>query len=169
MFPPRHILSLPVAVVVWLGWTCAALGGDNEDPITAWKRWKNIDAAVAVRSLDGPEDIIEKAEIVEDRVDELAREKKKLEKRVAGGRKKIRTLQDQRAVLQDMSEIQFGNGARNRMRLHEVDRRIRKAESMLKTEQQSLSELTRVLERMKMLAADYRKKAERLRTKESGV
>ena len=41
------------------------------DPAFSWKSWADISRAIALRPLDGPEDILEKREIIEDRLDDL--------------------------------------------------------------------------------------------------
>ncbi|RME03780.1 MAG: hypothetical protein D6812_04925 [Deltaproteobacteria bacterium] len=42
-----------------------------EARITAWKAWKDIGKAIELSPLDGPEEITEKIEIIEDRIDAL--------------------------------------------------------------------------------------------------
>ncbi|RME51025.1 MAG: hypothetical protein D6795_08985 [Deltaproteobacteria bacterium] len=42
-----------------------------EARITAWKAWKDIGKAIEIAPLDGPEEITEKIEIIEDRIDAL--------------------------------------------------------------------------------------------------
>jgi len=146
-----------------------AFAGDTEDAITAWKRWKSIDAAIAVRPLDGPDDIIEKAEIIEDRADELKGEKARLEREADLNRQKLRTLRSQREVLQDLAEIKPGGDSQTRNRLQDVAERIGREEMLLRMRLQSVAELEQELIRMKGLAVEYRKKAENLMIKERGV
>ena len=40
-------------------------------PAYIWKTWADLSRAIELRKLDGPEDIIEKADIIEDRIDDL--------------------------------------------------------------------------------------------------
>ena len=59
-------------MLVLAGWPLLAWAADaEENAINAWKQWKDIGPAIELRSLDDPSDILEKAEIIEDRVDKL--------------------------------------------------------------------------------------------------
>lgn len=78
----RYLLLLPILI----GFPPLAQGGGSpeettspcEERITAWKRWKDISKAIEIAPLDGPEEITEKIEIIEDRIDDLDGEKRLL-------------------------------------------------------------------------------------------
>jgi hypothetical protein len=165
----RKILSLICALMILaMGYT-HAVAGEIEDSATAWKRWKNIDAAIALRPLDGPGDIIEKAEIIDDRTDELSSEKIRLNKEIDFQQKKLVNLRNQREVLQDLADIQMGGDSQTRQRLQDLAERIRRGEILLKLYRESILELENEFARMKKLAAMYREKARLLRLKEGGA
>jgi predicted nuclease with TOPRIM domain len=146
-----------------------AFADDTVDAITAWKRWKSIEAAIALRPLDGPEDIIEKAEIIEDRADELKGEKARLEGEADLNRQKLRTLRSQREVLQDLAEIKPSGDSQTRNRLHDLAERIGREEMLLKMRRQSVDELEEELVQMKELAVEYRERAKILMIQERGA
>jgi hypothetical protein len=142
---------------------------DKERSLPAWKRWKSIEAAITLRELDGPEDIIEKAEIIEDRVDDLVREQTRQKKKIDGMVKMLEVLYDQRRLLQDLMELQPGGEHQARQRMRDLQERIRREEALHKRELKFAAELSAVLGRLKHLALEYRKKAEDLRIQEEGA
>jgi hypothetical protein len=163
----RSVILILMALL-FMGGVCA-FADDTEDAITAWKRWKSIEAAIAVRPLDGPDDIVEKAEIIEDRADELNGEKVRLEREADLNRQKLRTLRSQREVLQDLAEIKPGGDSQTRNRLHDLAGRIAREEMLLRIRRESVSELEKELVRMNELAVEYREKARDLIIQERGA
>jgi hypothetical protein len=163
----RSVILILMALL-FMGGVCA-FADDTEDATTAWKRWKSIEAAITVRPLDGPDDIIEKAEIIEDRADELKGEKARLEREADLNRQKLRTLRSQREVLQDLAEIKPGGDAQTRNRLQDVAERIGREEMLLKMRRQSAAELEEELVQMNELAVEYREKARDLIIQERGA
>ena len=139
---------------------------DTAESVTAWTRWKSIEAAIALRPLDGPDDIIEKAEIIEDRSDDLTRERARLEEEMIPVRRKLQAMRDQREVLRDLADIKIGGDTQTRERLQDLAERIRREESLSKMMKESMAELAGELERMRDLAAAYREKARLLRLEE---
>lgn len=158
-----------IALVLWVTAGVYAVAQETEDSVAAWKRWKSIEAAIALRPLDGPEDIIEKAEIIEDRADDLAREKARLEVETTRGREQIQRLEDQREVLRELEEIRLSGDLRSRQRLQDISERIRREEALLKRIGESVVGLEEELARMSALAAEYREKARLLRIEEGGT
>lgn len=168
MREPRVCIAIILVVLAFF--SAAALpvsAGESKDALGAWREWKSIDAAIAIRPLDGPEDIIERAEIIEDRVDDLAREGDRIEGIGARVRKRLTQLRNQRDVLRDLEEIRMSGDAQSRRRLQEVTVRVRREEDLLKRVEESVAELVSELIRMKDLAAGYRERAEELRNEES--
>jgi len=158
-----------IALVLWVTAGMHVSAQETEDSITAWKRWKSIEAAIELRELDGPEDIIEKAEIIEDRADDLAREKARLESEAESVRERLRRLEDQREVLRELEEIRLSGAPRARQRLQDISGRIRREEALLKKIGASVAGLGEELAGMSALAAEYREKARLLRIEEGGT
>jgi hypothetical protein len=146
-----------------------AFAGDTEDAVTAWKRWKSIEAAIEVRPLDGPDDIIEKAEIIEDRADELKGEQARLEMEADLNHQKLRALRSQREVLKDLAEIKPAGDPQTRNRLNDLAERIGREERQLKMRRRSVAEMEEELIRLRGLAVEYREEAENLMIREGGA
>lgn len=163
--PKTSIYMILILLVFGAGFVFA---GDLEKSITAWKEWKNIDAAIALRPLDGPEDILEKVEIIQDRIDELEREKIRLDKEMEVNHQKLENLRNQREVLYDIAEIKQGRDSQTRQRLNDLAERIRMEEKLIKLRRQSSLELEKEFTRMKKMANDYREKARLLKLEEGG-
>ena len=163
----RSVILILMALV-FMGGVCA-FADDTEDAITAWKRWKSIEAAIEVRPLDGPDDIIEKAEIIEDRADELKGEKARLQTEAELNRQKLQTLRRQRESLQDLREIKPGGDSQTRNRLYDLAERIGREERLLKMRRESAAELEKEFAHMNELALEYREKARDLMIRERGA
>ena len=161
------ILLILVALALFAIVVLHASAGESEEFLTAWKGWKSIEGAIAIRPLDGPEDIIERAEIIEDRVDDLARERGRLEGVEARLRDRLRQLRSRREALRDLEEIRLSGDAQSRQRLQDVAGRIRREEGLLKEAGESITGLEVELARMEELAAAYREKARILKMEES--
>ena len=155
--------------IILIAWSAFALADDTATSIFAWKKWKSIDAAIAIRPLDGPEDIREKAEIIADRLDELVREIARLEKEIDQNLQKIQSLRNQREVLQDLAELQQGGDSQTQQRMHELNERIQQQEQLLKLRRESLRGLGQELDRIKRLLADYQQRANSLQRREGGA
>ncbi len=164
----KILILICVLMISAMGYT-HAIAGEIDDSATAWKRWKNIDAAIALRPLDGPGDIIEKAEIIDDRADELDGEKIRLNNEIDTHSKKLANLRNQREILRDLADIQMGGDRQTRQRLQDLAERIRGGENQLKRRRESVLALGKELARMKNLAAMYREKARLLRIKEGSA
>lgn len=165
----RNIVLLVIALTIGVTALSIASADDFKNAMTDWKQWKSIETAIALRPLDGPEDILEKVEIIEDRLDELAREKVRLKKSNDLSRQKLSTLRNHQQILQDLSDIKMGGDAQSRQRLHDLAERIRSEQTALKAKQTSFQELTNEMDRLKNLADEYRKKARLLKRKEGGA
>jgi len=162
--PAIFLILIAQAISVLAG--VRAFAGESEGDLGAWKGWKSIEAAIAIRPLDGPEDIIERAEIIEDRVDDLAGEGDRIEGIGTGARDRLMQLRNQREVLRDLEEIRMSGDAQSRRRLQEIILRVRREEDLLAKVEESAAELASELIRMRDLAVDYRERAEELRKEE---
>ncbi len=164
----RPILIFLLATVLTGVAGTTVLAEESVDSINAWKRWKKIDDAIAPRPLDGPEDILEKAEIIEDRVDELKREKARLDKELEFSRQLLQNLINQKEIIEDLAEVQQGGDTQSRRRIHDLTDRIQREEELVKERKESISGLQTELSRMSTLAASYREKAKNLKIHEGG-
>ncbi len=141
--------------------------GETEDAATAWKRWKDISAAVSLRPLDGPQDIIEKSEIIRDRIDELERERERLELKRAALAASLETLERQLGLLRDLEGLRLTRDSPARQRIHELSERIHRIRSRLSGHRRSLEELVAEIARLSALDVRYLEKAQALRAEES--
>ena len=81
---------------------------DRELRLQVWRTWKDISAAVAIDSLDGPSEVTEKAEIIEDRIDALGEHRDRLAELTLKWRKREKSLALQLEVLDDLAELRLG-------------------------------------------------------------
>jgi prefoldin subunit 5 len=151
-----------VFLVATLAWA------DNQEAsVWAWKRWKDISRVIELRPLDDPSDILEKAEIIDDRIDELTREKSRLEKWLSDLRRQDQTLREQRSLMQELGEMNQGGDFQTRQRIHELTDRISQGEGLIAAIRKSLDELQAETNRLRVLSAEYRRVAEQLRLREN--
>ena len=162
----RHILFVLVASLIWSIGAAYSVANEKKDPLTAWKNWQSIEAAIALRPLDGPEDIHEKVEIIEDRVDDLVREKSRQQSELDMHAKELATLYNQRAVLKELSEIRLGSNTQTRHRLHALAERIQRKEAQQGMMQKSNKELDEEIARLQSRIIQYNEKSRNLKDKE---
>ena len=136
------------------------------DPAYAWKLWKELSRAIALRALDGPDDILEKAEIIQDRRDDLLEEKKKIKAASKEWEERHQALELQLEVLDDLAEIQRGGDLQLQQRMHSLREDRGKALRRLRVFRGSLRDLDREVGSMAKLAEEYREKAADLRRRE---
>ena len=138
------------------------------DSVTAWERWPDIEPAVELRDLDGPDDIVEKAEIIEDRVDELVREGSRLSAEIDLYGEKLDALRTQHEVLQELAEIRMGGDTQMRQQVQDLAQRIRRQQSERARRAASLAALDAERLRLAGRAVEYRERARLLRIEEGG-
>lgn len=136
------------------------------DPAYAWKTWTDLARAIALRPLDGPEDIREKAEIIADRTDDLREEQQKLKATLEEWQVRHQALELQLEVLEDLAEVQRGGDLQLQQRQHSLREDLGKAMQRIRVFRASRDELARELERLDKLAGQYREKAADLRRRE---
>ncbi len=159
-----------IMLLIYLGCGSVYVTADEKvNPVFAWKEWKSIDAAIALRPLDGPEDILEKVEIIQDRVDELDKEKARLVKENKISEKRLRNLISQKEVLQDLADIRMGGDSQSRQRLNDLAERIRREKRMVDMRLESISMLEKESGRLMNIIAEYGEKARLMKIKEGGV
>ena len=138
------------------------------DPTTAWKGWMDIARAIAPDPLDGPGDILEKEEIIQDRVDDLAAEEERLARTGSQWQGRHQAASVQLEVLDDLAEIQLGGDLQLQQRLENVREDIRMADEWQRRIDESRRELATEMKRLRILAREYRNRAEELRRQEEG-
>ncbi len=136
------------------------------DPAFAWKAWTDLSRAIALRPLDGPEDIGEKVEIIADRTDDLREEEQKLKTTLEEWQTRRQALELQLEVLEELAEVQRGGDLQLQQRQHGLREELGRAARRLRVFRASRAELARELERLEELAAQYREKAAELRRRE---
>jgi hypothetical protein len=136
------------------------------DPAYAWKTWADLSRAIALRPLDGPEDIIEKAEIIADRTDDLREEEQKLKTALEERQARQQALELQLEVLEELAQVQRGGDLQLQQRQHDLREEAGRAARRLRIFRASRAELAGELERLAKLAEEYREKAEALRRRE---
>ena len=132
----------------------------------AWRNLKGIGPAVALAPLDGPEDIEEKIEIIEDRMDALLIEKKKLERILEILILSRQSREIQIEVLEDVSDINRRSDIQRQQRLHDLQQQFNRISRRVRAFERSLSDLENELVRLQKLAKQYRKQAETLQKNE---
>lgn len=137
------------------------------DPAHAWKSWKDLSRAIDLRPLDGPEDILEKAEIITDRLDGLRQEQQKLKAVLEEWTNRRQSLEFQLEVLDDLAQVQRGGDLQLQQRLHGLREDLGKAARRMGILKGSLKELGKELSRLDSLAEEYNQKAAALRRREA--
>jgi len=136
------------------------------DPAYAWKAWKDLSRAIALRPLDGPDDILEKAEIITDRLDDLRQERKALQTELEKWKDRQQSLELQMEVLEDLAQVQRGGDLQLQQRLHGLREDLGRAARRIGVLKGALGELDEELSRLDGLAAAYARKAAELRRRE---
>ena len=143
-------------------------GARVEDPVQAWRHWKQINRAIALDELDGPDDILAKEEIIEDRIDDLTEEDARLQQSASEWEARYEATSVQLEVLDDLAEMQLGGDLQLQQRIEDVREQIREAAQWLERIGSSREDLALEVASMRKLAAKYRQTAEEIRTREEG-
>ena len=136
------------------------------DPAYAWTTWKDISRAIALRPLDGPDDILEKTEIIEDRIDDLFKEHQHLQEAIDEWKNRHQSLEIQLEVLEDLAEVQRGGDLQLQQRMHSLREDLRKAAQRRSVLGKSLQKLEGELARLRELVKQYQQQAEAIRRRE---
>ena len=136
------------------------------DPLLVWRQWPPIDRAIALEPLDGPADILEKEEIIADRLDDL--------RAVAARHDSTHSIWSARhgattarlEVLEDLADVQLGGDLQLQQRLESVREDAAVAEEWLDRLAAAGDALKQELARLEGLARSYQSRAEELRQEE---
>ena len=140
----------------------------RRDPLWAWQDWPPIGRAIALEKLDGPADILEKSEIIADRLDGLVREETRLDSIGATWGTRHLALAAQLEVLEDLADVQLGGDLQLQQRIDRARDDALDADDRVARVSASREALQAEALRLRDLAADYRRRAEELRRQEEG-
>jgi prefoldin subunit 5 len=138
------------------------------DPAWKWTTWKKLAQAIQLRPLDGPEDIAEKIEIIEDRMDELKQERKRLEKLISVWEERYEALKLQFESLDDLADVQRGGDLQLQQRVHTIRSDLRKAEQRMRIIKGSYKGIEGEIDRFEALMTQYEDEAAAIRRDEGG-
>ena len=137
------------------------------DPAYIWTTWKDLSRAIKLETLDGPEDIIEKADIIQDRIDDLAAERRQLAETRQEWSDKNTALETQLEVLEDLAKVQLGGDLQLQQRMHRMREGRSVAANKTDVLTRSIRDLDTVAGGLEEMVTDYRKKASELRRLEA--
>lgn len=157
-------LALTLGLVAGL-WTGRAWADDPQ----AWRQWKPIAAAVAIDPLDGPEELLEKAEIIADRRDALQREQGRLTPECAAVDEGLRSIAQQIEVTEEIVTLRGGRTTVLRNRLHTLRGRKRDLYNRLRVCRANLSAIEAAAAALTTQYEDYVQRIEALRVEEATV
>jgi len=165
------VLALPVGGQPPSGPDSSAVDGAAAlrcDPLWTWQDWPPIGRAIALQELDGPADILEKGEIIADRLDGLAREESRLDSVGTTWKARHLAMTAQLEVLEDLADVQLGGDLQLQQRIERVRDDALEAEERVVRVTASAEALETEALRLRDLAGDYRRRAEDLRRREEG-
>ena len=138
------------------------------DPAWHWTAWPDLERAIALRPLDGPDDIGEKADIIADRLDTLGGAGEVLQKRLEDWEQRHAGLEVQTESLEDLVAVQRGADVQLQQRLHGLRADLRLAAQRRRLLQTVLTALKQEEARLRTLLETYRDKAEEIKRREGG-
>jgi hypothetical protein len=136
------------------------------DPLWTWATWPDIGPAIALETLDGPADILEKEEIIADRIDALVAEDGRLDTVEITWRDRSLALAAQLEVLEDLAGLQIDGDLESQQRLDAIRQDLLEAQRLVARVEGSRAGLSQQLVKLQALSLDYRTRAARLRTRE---
>ena len=138
----------------------------RRDPAFSWMSWQDLTPAISLRELDGPEDILEKADIIKDRLDALSSEQELLGAVLTEWKDRQSSFAIQIEVLDDLAKIQRGGDLQLQQRLHNMREGRRVAVQRVQLLTKAIALLKVELVRLQDLIEDYNRTAEQLRRQE---
>lgn len=138
----------------------------SRDPVFAWRHWRDLAPAIALRELDGPDDILEKSDIIKDRLDALVAEQIHLTSSLSEWTDRQGSFAIQIEVLDDLAKVQRGGDLQLQQRLHNMREGRRVAARRVQGLTKSLALLRVELARLQDLLQEYNRKADHLRRQE---
>ena len=123
----------------------------SRDPVFAWLNWRDLTPAITLRELDGPDDILEKSDIIKDRLDAVMAEQIRLTSSLTEWTDRQGSFAIQIEVLDDLAKVQRGGDLRLQQRLHNMREGRRVAAQRVSGLTKSLSLLKAELTRLQDL------------------
>lgn len=139
---------------------------DDSLRYNSWRGLQDISPAIAIAPLDGPEDFREKVEIIDDRIDLLATERKRITSALKALLEGRQAEELQREMLEDLSEINRESDMQLQQRFHDLQHQLSQYLRRIQAYEHAFADLESELGRLKGLAQQYRLQAEELRKKE---
>ena len=146
----------------------SATAATPADPAYIWKTWKNLSRAIELQKLDGPEDIIEKADIIKDRIDDLSEEQEQLATIRQEWSDRADALEIQLEVLEDLAKVQLGGDLQLQQRMHRMREGRSMATNRLEVLTRSIRELDTEVGELAEMVTEYHKQAAELQRREAG-
>lgn len=132
----------------------------------AWWNWPPIASAIAIAPLDGPQDILERSEIIADRIDALVAEAARLDTVASLWHARHIAMTAQLEVLEDLADIQLGGDLEFQQRTESVREDLLQTAAQIAVFARSDSALVGELTRLRAMSAAYLHRAEELRQQE---
>lgn len=136
------------------------------DSLAVWRSWKDISRAIALEPLDGPQDIREKAEIIQDRVDNLRDQAGRIDSSSTAWRRRRDALRTQLGVLEDLGDVGRGSDLQLERRLRDLTGQLDAAEDDVQRLEGLGIELDSLVAHWTGVAAAYGRKAAQLEREE---
>lgn len=149
-------------LALWL----SASGVTAQPTVPDWRAWKDLTAAIAIAPLDGPDELLEKAEIIADRVDALARARRDLSARCTAIDLGLARIESQLEVLLDFAATRGSRVVEMRQQLHSLRSRRQELRGRAKTCAATLAELDATLTRRRDQHTDYLRRVDAARRDE---
>lgn len=140
--------------------------GADPDPLRPWRNWPPIDRAIELDALDGPVDIVEKTEIIADRLDDLQLEATRLDSVDGVWEARVVGLSSQLEVLEDLADLQLGGDLQLQQRIESVRDDAIEAQRWRERIELAMTDLQDLMGRWQQRAADYDRQAQLLRRQE---
>ncbi len=134
--------------------------------VLAWRAWEDIGPAIAPAPLDGPDEVLEKAEIIADRKDDLVRELGRITPRCEAVRARLDGARQQLRAARELSELRGGRDLQLRQRMHDLRDRRRGLELSAGACTESLAGLDQEIARLAERHSAYLTQAAGLRAEE---
>lgn len=144
----------------------SASARDDSLRYSSWRGLPTIAPAIAVAPLDGPEDLREKIEIIEDRIDLLATERKRIVYALKALTQSRQAQELQLEMLEDLSQINCESDVQLQQRLHDLQHQLSQYIRRIQAYEHAFAALENELDHLKGFAQQYRLQTEDLLKKE---
>ncbi len=154
------------SLLLGLAFTAAALAQPGSEDLQVWQTWKSIDAATTLAPLDGPDEVLEKAEIIADRRDALSAEQRRISERCEAIAAGVAGVEQQLEGTREIIRVRGGRDGVLRRRVHAFRTRKRELEDLGRVCEESRSGLSKALADLGAQHTRYLEQAKALRAEE---